>query len=61
MKLQFKVTFKSGTKTVGEVLGLEDRIEASSLTVEEVCEKVIEAEQFLGKLTGLRCYIEQVQ
>lgn len=60
MKLQFKLTFKSGTKTVGEIIGLADRIDAGNLTVEEVTEKVIATEQFLERLTGLRCHIEQV-
>jgi hypothetical protein len=60
MKMQFKLTAKSGTKTVAEVVGLEDRIDAGSLTVEEVTEKVVETETFLEKLTGLRWHIEQV-
>lgn len=61
MKLQFKVTFKSGTKTIAEVAGREDIIDARNLTVEDVVEKVVETEQFLEKLTGLRVHIEQVQ
>jgi hypothetical protein len=61
MKMQFRLTFKSGTKTVGEVTGLENRIEASNLTVEDLVENVIKTEQFLERLTGLRVHIEQVQ
>lgn len=60
MKLQFKVTFKSGTKTVGEVIGLQDRIDAGNLTVEDVVDNVIRTEQFLERLTGLWVHIDQV-
>jgi len=58
MKLQFKMTFKNGTKTVAEVVGQKDV--AATLTVGEVVEKVIETEQFLERLTGLRVHIEQI-
>lgn len=60
MKLQFKLTFKSGTKTVAVVLGHENKIEAATITVEDVIEKVLETEAFVEKLTGLRLHIEQV-
>jgi hypothetical protein len=60
MKMQFKLTFKQGTKTVAEVLGLADKIDAGNLTVEEVTEKVTETEQLIERLTGLRLHIEQV-
>ena len=60
MKLQYRLTFKQGTKTVAEVTGLADRIDAASLTVEDVVERVTETEQFVEKLTGLRLHIEQV-
>lgn len=60
MKMQFKLTFKQGTKTVAEVTGLADRIDAANLTVEDVVEGVAKAEQFIEKLTGLRLHIEQV-
>jgi hypothetical protein len=60
MKLQFKLTFKQGTKTVAEVIGLPDRISAGSLTVEDVTEGVVKTEQFVERLTGLRLHIEQV-
>lgn len=60
MKLQFKLTFKQGTKTIAEVVGLADRIQAGSLTVEDVTENVIKTEQFVEKLTGLRLHIEQI-
>lgn len=59
MKLQYKITFKRGTKTVAEVLGNED-IEAAKFTVDDVYRKVIATEQFLEQLTGLRVHIEQV-
>lgn len=58
MKLQFKITFKQGTKTVAEVTGREGLGE--TLTVGDVVERVTETEQFLEKLTGLRVHIEQV-
>ena len=61
MKLQFKMTFKQGTKTVAEVLGRPDVVDAGNLTIEEVVEKVVSTEHFLEKLTGLRVHIEQVQ
>lgn len=60
MKLQFKLTFKSGTKTVSEVIGLENRIDAGNLTIEDVVENVVKTEQFLERLTGLRVHIEQI-
>ena len=59
MKMQFKLTFKRGTKVVAEVLGQENN-EAGKLTIEEVTTKVTEAKQFLEKLTGLRVHVEQV-
>jgi hypothetical protein len=60
MKLQFKVTAKSGTKTVAEVTGREGGVEAATLTVDDMVRGVHEAEAFLEKLTGLRWHIEQV-
>ena len=60
MKLQFKLTFKQGTKTVAEVLGRESHDPASTITIGEAVEKVTETEQFLERLTGLRVHIEQV-
>ena len=59
MKMQFKLTFKRGTKTVAEVLGQENT-DAGSLTIEDVVERVQATEQFVEKLTGLRLHIEQV-
>jgi hypothetical protein len=60
MKLQFKVTFKNGTKTVAEIVGREDVVDAGNLTVQDVVENVCETEQFLERLTGLRVHIEQI-
>jgi hypothetical protein len=60
MKLQYKLTFKQGTKTVAEIVGLADRIDARTLTVEDVTENVLKTEQFVERLTGLRLHIEQV-
>ena len=59
MKMQFKITFKQGTKTVAEVIGRENP-DAGNLTISEVTEKVVETEQFIEKLTGLRVHVEQV-
>jgi len=59
MKMQFKVTFKRGPKTVAEVFGVEP-IDTDRLTVTEMVEGVHDAEAFLEKLTGLRVHIEQV-
>ena len=60
MKLQFKVTFKQGTKTVAEIIGRDDAAESGTLTVADLTENVIKTEQFLERLTGLRVHIEQV-
>lgn len=60
MKLQFKVTFKLGTKTIAEIHGREDVVDAGTLTVADVTENVIRTEQFLERLTGLRVHIEQI-
>lgn len=60
MKIQFKVTYKNGAKVVSEVLGRECD-SAADMTLSAVTEKVIETEQFMEKLTGLRCHIEQVR
>lgn len=59
MKLKFKITFKRGTKTIAEVTGL-DEVPVDRLTVGDMVERVTDTEQFLDKLTGLRCHIEQV-
>lgn len=59
MKMQFKVTFKRGTKTVAEVLGTENNA-AERLTLGDVVDGVRESEALLEKLTGLRVHIEQV-
>jgi hypothetical protein len=57
MKLAFRITFKKGPKVVAVVEG--DGKDAGELTVAEVTDKVIETEQFLERLTGLRVHIEQ--
>ena len=59
MKLQFKLTFKRGAKTIAEVIGEED-IDAASMTVEDLVEGVQNAEHFIQRLTGLRLHIEQI-
>lgn len=59
MQLQFEVVFKQGTKEVARVTGRRNP-DAASLTIADVTERVIETEQFLEKLTGVRCHINQV-
>ena len=61
MKLRFRITFKASTETVAVVEGRESGIDAADLTVADVHEGVINAEQFLERLTGLRVHIEQVE
>lgn len=58
MKLQFRLTVKSGTKTLAEIKGREVD---GDLTIQEVTEKVIETEQFLERLTGHRFHIDVEQ
>lgn len=61
MKLRFDIVFKRGTREVARVPGCELPEEAANaLTVAEVGEQAIQAEQLLEKLTGLRVHIEQV-
>lgn len=59
MKLKFKLTFKRGPKVVSEVDGHE--VDTGDLTVADCYERIIETEQFIEKLTGLRLHIEQVR
>lgn len=58
MRLMFKLVFKRGQETVAEVQGHE--IDSDNVTVADM-QRVIETEQFLEKLTGLRVHIEQVK
>ena len=59
MKLLFNVTFKRGSKVVVIIEG-QRPLGGEDLTIGEVVDKVLETEQFLEKLTGLRVHIEQV-
>lgn len=61
MKLKFKITVKNGPKIVAEFEGQRE-IDTSdgTITVADVHDKVLECEQHLEKLTGLRFHIEQV-
>jgi hypothetical protein len=56
MKLRFNVVFKRGARTVHEIEGIRE-VDGDDITVGELGEKVIQTEQFLEKLTGLRCHI----
>ncbi|CAB4189656.1 hypothetical protein UFOVP1196_6 [uncultured Caudovirales phage] len=60
MEFQFKITFKSGTKTVAEIEGRENNPLVKDMTIREVTEGVLQTEQFLEQLTGLRVHIEQI-
>lgn len=59
MKIRFKLTFKSGPNVVATVDGVRE-VDGDIVTVQDVTEGVIAAEQLLEKLTGLRVHIEQV-
>lgn len=59
MKLQYRITVKNGTKTVADITGKEG-IAGEHITLAEVYEGVVEAEELLEKLTGYRFHIEQV-
>ena len=54
--LKFKITFKRGTETVAEVVG--DAREYSNFMVGDVTEGILDIEQRLERLTGLRVHIE---
>ena len=57
-ELRFNITFKRGANTVAVIEG-QRAIQLEDLTVADVTEEVLRAEQFLEKLTGLRVHIEQ--
>lgn len=54
-KVKFEIVFKKGVKTLALVEG--DAKDIDHLTVRDITERVIEAEQFLERLTGLRVHI----
>lgn len=64
MKLKFKFVFKKGLQTIATVTGREVNFdldpESSRKNIAGISDKIIETEQFVEKLTGLRCHIEQV-
>jgi hypothetical protein len=57
-QLAFRITFKKGPKIVATVDG--DGKSYEELTVADVHGHVIETEQYLERITGLRVHIEQV-
>lgn len=61
MKVQFQIVVKNGLKTVAEVTGREEGVDAGTITVADLTENVIRTEQFLERLTGLRWHINQVK
>lgn len=54
--IRFVLTFKQGVKELARVEGLARP--ADVLTVADVTEKVLELEQLVERLTGLRCHVE---
>ncbi len=56
--MKFKLTFKYGPIEVAKVIGVREH-STDRLSLKDVTDGVIEAEQFLEKLTGLRVHIEQ--
>jgi len=60
MELRYRLTFKRGMKTLAVVEGEPSKTVAETLTIAEAVEKVLETEQFVEKLTGIRLHIEQV-
>jgi hypothetical protein len=55
-KIRFDITVKSGAKTLAVVAGLDK--DPESLTVDDIGERIIETEQFLERLTGLRFHLD---
>lgn len=55
-KIRFNITVKSGAKTLALVTGLDK--DPRDITVADIGEAVIAAEQFLERLTGLRFHID---
>jgi hypothetical protein len=58
MDFRYKITFKLGHLVKAEVLGEPKSDE--HLTIKDVGERIIETEQYLEKITGLRVHIDQV-
>lgn len=54
--LKFKITFKQGPKVIAEINGVERPLQGFKFG--DVTEGVINAEQFLERLTGYRVHIE---
>lgn len=58
MKLKFQVKFLKQNAVVGSVEGAERALD--NFRVDDLGQRIIETEQFLERLTGLRVHIEQV-
>lgn len=58
-ELRFKIIFKQGPATVAEIVGIPRPLDA--LTAGDVGERIIETEQYLERLTGLRVHIETAE
>ena len=56
MTLKFKLTFKLGPEIIATVEGRERPMDA--LNVGDITQRIIETEQYLERLTGLRVHIE---
>jgi hypothetical protein len=57
--MKFNMIFKRGTTTVNTVVGVRE-CQMDQLTLDDVTRRFVEMEQFIEKITGLRCHIEQV-
>lgn len=55
MKVVTTIVVKRGTKQLAEVVGVP--INGAHLSVEDVAEKILEAEKLLEKITGHRWHI----
>lgn len=58
-KHRFEVIFKRGPKEVARVVGVRD-VPSDDITVADVGDRLIAAEQLLERLTGFRVHIQEV-
>ena len=56
MTVRYKLTFKFGPEVIAVVEGRERPMDA--LNVGDITQRIIETEQYLERLTGLRVHIE---
>jgi len=58
VELKFRLRFLKGTNVVGEIVGVDRKLE--HFRIDDLADKIIETEQYLERLTGIRVHIEQV-